>query len=158
VRQFRKGSQVHNCHGGVGRGFGIGQHSIGVGRKGFFPARQAQIVFQPDHADTVARGQFLQEVVGSRVKRFLGNDGLATTHTRQNGGGDGCHAGGKDVGIHHSFDGFVGAGAQQVKAFEHGQLGGKLRLIGIGNAGIDVTGLFAFEDGSPGGNIGEAEG
>jgi len=99
----------------------------------------------------------VQKIIGGGIERFLGNDCLPGLHPRQDGSGDGCHAGGKQVGIHHILHRAVGLAAQQVQSLQHGVLGGKLRLVGVRQPGVHVAFLLPLKDGCAGGNIREAE-
>ena len=149
--------QVDQRHGGVGRGFGIGQHGFGVLREGGFPVFHRWIG-QPDGFDAVVGRDAFQEGIGGAVEGFLRDDGLPALHAGQDGGGNRRHAGSKHQPGHHFVDRPGRFGAQQVESLQRGEFLGQLGQVGVAHAGVHVARIFALEDRGAGGHIRKAEG
>ncbi len=154
VGDIRDGLEIGERHGGVGGGFGIGDDGLGIIFEGLLPVLDGGIL-EEDGLDAVAGSHVLQEDVGGAVERLLGDDGIPGFDLRQDGRGDGGHAGGEDQSSNDLPGIAIGLLAEQVQSFEGGDLERQLIQVGVPYAGVDVTILRALEGARSGSHIGE---
>ena len=100
----------------------------------------------------------MEEVEGGAVERLLGDDGLPALDPRQDGRGDGRHAGSEQVPLDQLFGRRLRVGAQQVQPLQGGVLAHQLVGVGVVVAGVDISLLSPRKGAAAGVDIGEAEG